>query len=831
MATSHPKPGAEHRQAKHEVVVGGRVSAEVPQVSLVVSTVGRPEAIGRLIESLLTESADGPSIELIVVDQSADGVALEALEQPALAGDDAPFSWLYTRSPIGVSRGRNIGLGMATGELVMFPDDDAWFPGRTLARSVEHFNQHPEHDGLCTQLRDAHDRLSMLRWAPTARLVTKRNHHRTSIGSTMLFRAEAAREAVGFDEAIGPGAGGWFGSCEDADFLLRVIERGATVWYDPTVVMHHRDSRRDGGADAQYKALAYGCGQGHMWRSHRFSLTLIITLLLRRFFGGGLWSLRGRGDIGRAHRAWVRGAINGWFDRPPSDLLPATTEPAVVPATGSVLEGAPPNGAGVEGAPVNGTVVQGALIGGVTVAGPPVDGVVGRPNAPSSGEFRRSFVRRILVAPVGTVATFALTAIAARTLGSAELTIFYALLAALTIGPILGRFGLNQRAVRDLAAARTRDDLEVAASLARRHVRSALLPQLVAAPVISVLFIAGAASGGIDVGLAVLATIVLAAESCRLTVSDVLTGLGLTGWAALFAHQVRAACVTVAAGLVVVAAPDSLDLRALVEIMAAVTVALAVAGLVRLWAIPQRPYDGELETRIGPLLRLGLPFLMVDLVVVVVARGDVWLAARALPAATAALYSTASTLAVQIGTPIGLASVAVAPVVAGYVAQGRFDELESMVRSLSTAVVYLVVPVFIGFVVFGDDLLGLAYGEGFRGAHPYLVTLMVGNLTLATLGVSSIILLMANRHRLAMTLAGTWFAMAAPLVIVTTLVSGPLGLAVASASTTVGLYGILAAAVWVTTGIPLLPYRDIRRVTVPGRVPAVQPSSERSVTA
>ncbi|MDH4280984.1 MAG: glycosyltransferase, partial [Acidimicrobiia bacterium] len=211
-------------------------------------------------------------------------------------------------------------MSLATGRYVMFPDDDAWLPGSTLAGVVGHLDRHPEHDGLCAQLQDSRGRPSMLRWASTGRRVNQHNHHRTSIGSTMVFRTPVAQASGGFDEAMGPGAGGWLGSCEDADFLLRIIAGGRAVWYEPSLAVHHRDSRRDGGSEAESKALAYGCGQGHMWRSHGFSRPVLAYLLLRRFLGSLIWAMRGRTDIGRAHRAWGRGAINGLLDRPPADI-------------------------------------------------------------------------------------------------------------------------------------------------------------------------------------------------------------------------------------------------------------------------------------------------------------------------------------------------------------------------------------------------------------------------------------------------------------------------------------------------------------------------------
>ena len=225
--------------AAADVVSFGPSAAETADVSLVVSTIGRPEELLRLMDSLECEIERGVLIELIVVDQSPGETTPTRL---LLEGYPFAFPCRYTKSSVGVSHGRNIGLSLASGNYVMFPDDDAWFSGDMLSKALGYLEHNLDRDGFCARLCAADGSNSMLRWSPRAQLVTHRNHHRTSIGSVMLFRRLTALHVGGFDESMGPGAGGWLGSCEDADFLLRAIEAGAAVWYDPDAVVHHRDS-------------------------------------------------------------------------------------------------------------------------------------------------------------------------------------------------------------------------------------------------------------------------------------------------------------------------------------------------------------------------------------------------------------------------------------------------------------------------------------------------------------------------------------------------------------------------------------------------------------
>ncbi len=741
-----------------------------------VSTVGRRHELARLLASIEREVAAGVALELIVVDQSG---GLEVME--LLASAHVRFPIRCATSALGVSRGRNTGLDMAVGAYVMFPDDDAWFPGSALIQAVAHLDAHTDHDGFSMQLRTGEGDPSMLRWAPTARLVTLRNHHRTSIGSTMLFRVGVARAVGGFDVNIGPGSDGWFGSCEDADFLLRVIEGGARIWYEPSVVVHHRDSRGDTGLQAERKALSYGCGQGWLWRTRRFPWWLVALLLARRLVAGLVLALRDRGDVARVQLAWMRGALNGLMAEPPIDLT-AQRQPRPVTARQRGLR---------------------SVLSGASPARPAP--------APPTAEFWRSFSWRLAMAPLGTVATFAFAAMAARTLEDDGVNVVYALLTALMIGPIRSRFGLHQEAVRAIAAERIARGEMAATALARRHLLSSLRRTLLANPVIAVAVLAGVYGDQGHLAHLALASVVLSAESIRLTTSDVLSGLGHTGWAAALAHQVRA--VLVMAGLVVQTAVLGIGVSVvgILSLMAGVTVSLLGVGLVRLWQLeppPSSAHHGGLSPVAAqpmPRLALGLPFLLVDLVAVLVARGDVLLAGRAFRPDVAVFYSTASVLAAQLSTPMGLASVALAPVVASQIARGGLDELEHLLRTLATVGAAMAVPVVVAAPLIGDRVLGAIYGDRFPEAHRYLVILIVGNVALTLFGASTVTLTMAGRPRLAMRLSVGWLVCALPIAVVVAMAWGPTALAVVSAAITVGLYLSMVAALWAISGIVLLP--------------------------
>ncbi len=730
----------------------GRPTAS-PMISLVVSTIGRPEDLRRMLASIETELRSGLTAELIVVDQSPDDRTRAVLEESRL-----PLPCRYLRSGIGVSAGRNAGLAEASGTYVMFPDDDAWFGGGLLDRAVEFLEREPGVQVFCGRLATEDGGDSQLRWAKSAQFVNSRNYHRTSIGPAMVFRRDVIVAAGGYDEGLGTGSAGWYGACEDSDMVLRLVESGSRAWYDPTAVIHHREVRLDSGPAVEVKSVLYGCGQGHLWRSRRFSRAWILFLLVRRVVGSAVQVLRGRRDLGRARRAWLRGAVCGLIDMPPLEFrTPAESPPETAETSIS----------------------------------------------PGPAEFVRSFTWRIGMAGAGIVATFALTAYAARALPTDEFALFLVLLVGLSLSPSLSRLGVNHEAIRSLAGVRALGDWADAVRVGHLAVRSCLLPTIVIGPLVAVL-VAATGSRNILVTWALVA-VVLVTDSLRLTYSDVFMGLGMPRWGAVLAHQIRSIAVVAAVVIDQAFFADGMTLTRLLVLMSGVGIMLVVVGHVRLSRLGTAPASWVGAVQQKAAIVAGVPFLVTEVVGILVARGDIWLSSMAFDGRQAVLYGAAATLANQVGAPVALASVALAPIAAGYAARRQATDLELLVRRVATGLTALLLPLFVITWVAGDEILAILYGEEFRQAHQLLVILMVGNLSFVALGMSAVVLIMAGYQRFAMWLSLSWLAVVAVATTTVAVLGGPTPLAIVSALGSTGFLVVLAVGAWAVTGVRVYP--------------------------
>jgi glycosyltransferase involved in cell wall biosynthesis len=201
---------------------------EWPRVSVVVCSCNGASTLRDCLDGLLR--LDYPDYEVVVVnDGSTDATAVIAAEYP--------FLQVNTQNR-GLSCARNTGLGVASGEIVAYIDDDArpdphWlqylastFMGGDWA-AVGGPNLTPPDDAAVA------DCVANAPGGPIHVLLSDRQAEHVP-GCNMAFRRSALRELRGFDPQF-RNAG------DDVDICWRLQERDLTIGFSPTaVVWHHR---------------------------------------------------------------------------------------------------------------------------------------------------------------------------------------------------------------------------------------------------------------------------------------------------------------------------------------------------------------------------------------------------------------------------------------------------------------------------------------------------------------------------------------------------------------------------------------------------------------
>ena len=211
---------------------GGPVSmSDPPGVSVLVSTRDRPASLVRMLASLAGQTYPRQAVELIVVN---DGLCAETAalcrEHAGQFGDLRVLS--PERAPAGLAAGRNLAVGSARHDRLLFIDDDCVADREWVARMVAALDEAPVVAGA---VRDAPGglRRSIHNVAQFHQFMPGRPPADVDFvaGANMGFRRSVFDEIGLFDVSI-PLA-------EDTDMALRARSRGMRIRFEPAAVVTH----------------------------------------------------------------------------------------------------------------------------------------------------------------------------------------------------------------------------------------------------------------------------------------------------------------------------------------------------------------------------------------------------------------------------------------------------------------------------------------------------------------------------------------------------------------------------------------------------------------
>ena len=251
------------------------MSQELPSFDLVVATVGRSDELGRFLDSV--EAQGYERLRVIVVDQNEDELASEIVRGRAVEVD-------RLRAPRGLSHARNAALGLASADLVAFPDDDCVYPIGMLTRVARRFATDNELDGLTGRAENVEGRSSSS-WKSDPATLTDDNLWNRAISFSIFLRLRVVERVGDFDERLGLGSPEPWSSGEETDYLIRAVRSGARIEYDPTLVVQHDVREND-----PRTGFRDGASIGYLLRKHRYPSRVVARMLVRPV-GGVLASL------------------------------------------------------------------------------------------------------------------------------------------------------------------------------------------------------------------------------------------------------------------------------------------------------------------------------------------------------------------------------------------------------------------------------------------------------------------------------------------------------------------------------------------------------------
>ncbi len=229
------------------------------KLSLVVPTVDRPGALYNLLRHL--EHQRRPPDEIVIVDQSP------REDERAAAWPGVRYHRIAQR---GLPNARNVGLRLATGDVVLFLDDDV-IPDPALCEAHLANYTDPDIAGVGGRVTGGYDaaaggvgEFDALDGTVIRNFETSERRPVDHLpGGNMSFRRAVFERIGGFDTAYGGAAIG-----EETDFCLRARRAGFRLVFDPRAAVEHLHLQAGGCRDARFEDWLY-------WHAHNGMLFVL----------------------------------------------------------------------------------------------------------------------------------------------------------------------------------------------------------------------------------------------------------------------------------------------------------------------------------------------------------------------------------------------------------------------------------------------------------------------------------------------------------------------------------------------------------------------------
>ncbi len=245
--------------------------ADQPRISVVVGVTDGGRRVARAIDSILAGGYENAEV-IVVNNRPANGpVVLD----PSSASASDPRVKLVDQAKAGLSAARNRGAAEATGEILLFTDDDVVAMHGMLSATASAFFDYPAAScvtGLILPLKlETESQARIERFAGFSKgfertrfRLDENEDDRTfpfaagqfGSGANIAITKKAFDELGGFDETLGTGTAARGG--EDTDLFIRLMLEGYELVYEPaSAVLHeHPDT------PAQLRSMVYNYGVG-----------------------------------------------------------------------------------------------------------------------------------------------------------------------------------------------------------------------------------------------------------------------------------------------------------------------------------------------------------------------------------------------------------------------------------------------------------------------------------------------------------------------------------------------------------------------------------------
>lgn len=274
-------------------------------ISLIMPTLNRYDDIDILMESLVNQTYN--NFELIIIDQNNNDKVKEIADKY-----DDKLDIKYVKShKVGLSYNRNIGIDMAKGHIIGFPDDDCVYENDTLEKVVNFFKKNEEYRIYSCKTMDQNKIDTFKKMHDGICEINSLNVLDT-ITSITFFVNFSEDKYTKFDEKLGVGAE--FGSGEEIDYILNLLSLGYKGRYFGDDIIYHPAKKHSKSKEKYQRDYNYGRGFGALCKKQivyrkDYKFIKVMSSKLIRNIGGFI--LSSNRDY---HSATIKGRMRGFTE-------------------------------------------------------------------------------------------------------------------------------------------------------------------------------------------------------------------------------------------------------------------------------------------------------------------------------------------------------------------------------------------------------------------------------------------------------------------------------------------------------------------------------------
>jgi glucosyl-dolichyl phosphate glucuronosyltransferase len=208
------------------------------RISVAVCTFNRAEVLRRCLKSLLAQSYKGPYEVVLVNNGCVDHTEAVVKEEFERADDRVSLEYVAYATNQGLGAARNTALARASGDIIVYTDDDTVADRDWVKHIVECFDEHPEIVAAGGPVLNGHVDSAIAEigqqivTAGLHRYMNDDGYTRFLVGNNQAYRTEAARKAGGFEQELLIGG-------EEAELQSRLMETGGRMLFSPGIVVTH----------------------------------------------------------------------------------------------------------------------------------------------------------------------------------------------------------------------------------------------------------------------------------------------------------------------------------------------------------------------------------------------------------------------------------------------------------------------------------------------------------------------------------------------------------------------------------------------------------------